>query len=117
MTEPRGGLTSTAKDIIRGLAEKAGLDDLREVLEQIERRTETDEADAEVWSAVPLTDAETRALEDRLRGRRPDLDVSYHVDPALLGGLIVRVGDRYVDGSLATRLGKLRQELLTGRAA
>lgn len=38
---------------------------------------------------------------------------SYHVDPAVLGGAIVRVGDRVYDGSLRRRLMRLRRQLLT----
>ena len=41
-------------------------------------------------------------LESRLRARYgSDLPIAYRVDPAILGGLIVRVGDRYIDGSVA----------------
>jgi len=37
--------------------------------------------------------------------------ISFRVDPAILGGLVVRVGDRIVDGSVAGRLENLRQNL------
>jgi ATP synthase F1 delta subunit len=109
-----GGLGAMARDAIRDLAERAGLDDLKRVLAQIEQHgDEGERPDAEVWSAVDLTPDERRQLEGTLRAAHgQDLEISYHVDAALLGGLIVRVGDRYVDGSLATKLGRLRQELV-----
>lgn len=72
---------------------------------------------AEVTSAVALTDEERRVIEERLHGAHgDDLPIRFHVDPSILGGVIVRVGDRYIDGSIAARLGQLRQEL-TGTAA
>jgi F-type H+-transporting ATPase subunit delta len=40
-----------------------------------------------------------------------DLDVRYKVDPTILGGLIVRVGDKLIDGSVASRLAAMKQVL------
>jgi F-type H+-transporting ATPase subunit delta len=64
---------------------------------------------ARVISAVDLTDAQLTALGDRLTemyGRR--IEVRYAVDPAIRGGLVVRVGDEVIDGSLASRLNDIR---------
>jgi F-type H+-transporting ATPase subunit delta len=64
---------------------------------------------AEVTSARALSDAEAaelkRVLKDRL-GREPLLTA--HVDPKLLGGLVLRVGSRMIDSSLRTKLDALR---------
>ncbi|MGK5114363.1 F0F1 ATP synthase subunit delta [Geodermatophilus sp. CPCC 205506] len=60
---------------------------------------------ARVTSAVPLTPAQERRLTDvlsRLYGRSIALQVS--VDPRILGGLVIRVGDEVIDGSVAHRL-------------
>jgi F-type H+-transporting ATPase subunit delta len=60
---------------------------------------------ARVVSAVPLTTAQERRLTElleRLYGRTMGLQVL--VDPAVLGGLVVRVGDEVIDGSIAHRL-------------
>ncbi|MCV2488767.1 F0F1 ATP synthase subunit delta [Geodermatophilus sp. YIM 151500] len=60
---------------------------------------------ARVTSAVPLTDAQERRLADvlgRIYGRTIGLQVT--VDPEVLGGLVVRVGDEVIDGSIAHRL-------------
>ena len=46
------------------------------------------------------------------RLRRVQLDVE--VDPSLLGGLVVRVGDRLIDGSVRSRLERLRNQLVSG---
>ena len=113
-----GGVTGAAKEFVRELAERAGLEDLKEGLAAIEQvARERRGAEAEVWTAVPLEAAERKTLDDWLRSHHGNaLAVRYHVEPAVLGGVIVRVGDRYLDGSLATRLGQLRQQLLTGSA-
>jgi F-type H+-transporting ATPase subunit delta len=66
-------------------------------------------------SASPLTKDEVRALTQRLEqetGGRIELDVE--IDPSLLGGLVVRVGDRLIDGSVRSRLERLRNQLVSG---
>jgi len=65
---------------------------------------------AEVTSAQPLTDAHVAALKEALKASsgRADVDVALKVDPAILGGLIVKLGSRMVDGSLRTKLNAIR---------
>jgi F-type H+-transporting ATPase subunit delta len=64
---------------------------------------------ADVTSARPLSAAETtelkRVLKDRL-SREPRL--ATHVDPKLLGGLVLKIGSRMIDTSLRTKLESLR---------
>ena len=70
---------------------------------------------ASVTSTLPLEPDEVRALEERLASatdRRVALDLK--VDPSLLGGLVVRLGDRLVDGSVRGRLERLRNRLVSG---
>jgi F-type H+-transporting ATPase subunit delta len=60
---------------------------------------------ARVTTAVPLTAAQEQRLTDalgRLYGRTVGLQVT--VDPSVLGGLVVQVGDEVIDGSIAHRL-------------
>jgi F-type H+-transporting ATPase subunit delta len=69
-------------------------------------------AEAVVTSAVPLETTELEALQQRLvamTGGRVELQ--QQVDPNLLGGLQVRVGDRLIDGSVRGRLERLRAGL------
>lgn len=68
---------------------------------------------AEITSALPLTESEQQAVkQDVLAKVGGAASVTFRVDPSILGGLIVRVGDRVVDGSVAGQLQGLRQTLL-----
>jgi F-type H+-transporting ATPase subunit delta len=65
-----------------------------------------------VKSAVPLTEAERQDLHTRLTDRfGPDLELQFDVDPSLIGGIYVRVGDQVIDGSIAGKLSALREQL------
>ena len=65
---------------------------------------------AEVTSAAPLSDEQVAALKEQLRGKAAgqEVEVSVKVDPALIGGLVVKLGSRMVDGSLRTKLNAIR---------
>ncbi len=66
-------------------------------------------------SAAPLTPDELGAVTARLEqytGGRIELETQ--VDPSLLGGIVVRVGDRLIDGSVRGRLERLRNQLVSG---
>lgn len=70
---------------------------------------------ATATSATPLAPTEVQALTARLEemtGGRVELRLE--VDPSLLGGLSVRVGDRLIDGSVRGRLERLRSQLVSG---
>lgn len=70
---------------------------------------------ATATSADALTPDETRALTERLEqltGGKVALDLQ--VDPSLLGGVVVRIGDRLIDGSVRSRLERLRNQLVSG---
>jgi len=69
---------------------------------------------AEVTVAEPLKDEHVEALKAalaELMGRGRSVEVGVKVDPSILGGLIVRLGSRMVDGSLKTKLTMLRTRM------
>jgi len=67
---------------------------------------------AHVRSAVALTADERAKLERTLVQRfGATVEAEYDIDPALLGGVVVRVGDEVIDGSLAGKLAALREQL------
>lgn len=70
---------------------------------------------ATVISAAALDKAEQAAIQQRL-GQLVGgtLEIEQQVDPAILGGVIVRLGDRMIDGSVRGRLERLRSRLEAG---
>jgi F-type H+-transporting ATPase subunit delta len=69
-------------------------------------------AEAEVCSAVELTVAQKKELTaalERLTGKK--IEPKYSLDPSVLGGAVVRIGDTIYDGSLRTRLNEMRARL------
>ncbi len=70
------------------------------------------EVTAEVTTAHPLDDAQLTQLADKLKAREGrSVTVKAHVDPAILGGLVVQIGSRMIDGSIRTRLNSLAQAM------
>lgn len=64
---------------------------------------------AEVTSAHPLTDLQEQQLRARLiEAGYARVEIVRHVDPSLLGGLVVRIGARLYDTSLKSRLQRLQ---------
>ncbi len=119
---------------IQAVAAKAGLDDLSGrflgVLAEHRRlfalpamakafadmlATYKGEIAAEVISAVPLGPAELETLKKSIAAFVGQaVTVETRVDPALLGGVVVRVGSRMLDASLRTKLQQLEQALKGG---
>lgn len=66
---------------------------------------------AEITSALPLTEAEKETVRKDIVSKIGSQAVSFRVDPSILGGLVVKVGDKVVDGSVAGQLEALRQSL------
>lgn len=67
---------------------------------------------AAITSAVELTKEERAKLADVLaKITNKKVQTSYAVDPSLIGGIVVRIGDRVIDGSIRTRLATMREHL------
>lgn len=72
---------------------------------------------ATVTSAVPLSKDDERAVERRLREiTGGTVVVETRVDQSILGGLVVRIGDRLIDGSTMSKLRALKRQLEGARA-
>ncbi len=70
-------------------------------------------AEAEVLSAVPLNDSQKKTLLRNLEsvtGKK--IQAKYSLDPTLLGGAVVRIGDTIYDGSVRNQLNRLRERLV-----
>ena len=108
------GVTATQLNLFRLLRRKGRLalgPDINSFFRELVDE-ERGVARAVVTSAVELDADRRTALEQRLAqqtGKRITLETQ--VDPSILGGLVVRIGDRLVDGSTRARLRALRTQL------
>jgi len=66
---------------------------------------------AEVTSALPLTDQEQDTVKNDVLAKVGAQAVTFRVDPYIMGGLVIKVGDKVMDGSVAGKLEGLRQNL------
>ncbi|NUQ36840.1 MAG: ATP synthase F1 subunit delta [Caldilineales bacterium] len=67
---------------------------------------------AVIHSAVPLSNEEKERIRNHLVAQfGANLEFLYQTDPDILGGLVVRVGDKLIDGSVRGRLDALRNSL------
>jgi F-type H+-transporting ATPase subunit delta len=70
------------------------------------------EVAAEVITAVPLREDQLAALKEALKSvTKQEVQIDLKVDPAIIGGLIVKVGSRMVDSSLRTKLNAMKQAM------
>jgi F-type H+-transporting ATPase subunit delta len=70
------------------------------------------ETTAEVVSAHPLAPIRSTRSKARLKNQTgKDVSIETMVDPAILGGLVVRIGSRQIDGSIRTKLNMLAQAM------
>ena len=68
----------------------------------------------EVISAVLLDEEQRAKVINDLKARYGDrLDLRFDVDPSLIGGLIIRIGDQVLDNSLRTRLSAIQRNMLS----
>ena len=107
---PSLGLDPITGRFLGVLADNGRLAELKSVI-RIVRELASDhrgETKAEVTSAYPLGDDQIAALKSKLKARvGRDVSIDLHVDPALLGGIIVRLGSQMIDASIATKLNTL----------
>ena len=103
------GLTRNFLGVLAGNGRLAALPDIIAAFAAI-AAAERGELTAEVTSAHALTKPQLTALAKKLKEREgKDVTITASVDPELLGGLVVKIGSRQIDGSIRTRLNSLAQ--------
>ena len=111
-----GRLTEELMGFLCIMLEKDRQNDMIPILDHFVRRVKEYKkiGSAFVTSAVPLKDEQKARLEAKLLETTSyrELETSYDTDPSLLGGMVIRIGDRVVDSSIKTRLYGLKKELL-----
>ncbi|ETN70087.1 hypothetical protein RB195_005474 [Necator americanus] len=111
------GLTKESTNFLGILAENGRLSKLEAVVASYEHimRAHRGELFVQVTSAEPLSKSHESALSDALHKMAKSgqkLNVTYTVKPAIMGGLVVTIGDKYVDLSIASRIKKLKETLV-----
>lgn len=108
------GLSELTRNFLGVLAENRRVAELPAMIRAFHAiaAAQRGEVTAEVASAHSLTDAQIAALETKLRAREGrTVKLKTRVDPDLLGGLVVTVGSKRIDGSIRTRLNSLAQAM------
>jgi F-type H+-transporting ATPase subunit delta len=109
---PRASPTTTA--LVSFVVASGRGRDLPAIVERLVARAaeERQHAVAEVRSAIPLDDDQRRRLEQALsKSLGKQVEVKVVVDPSVMGGLVTRVGDTVIDGTIRHRLDKLRETI------
>jgi len=114
------GLQPVSKIVARLLTlvvENDDIDEIEQIVEAFEQRVLDlhHVVRADITSAVPLPDDKVRAIEASLAeasGAR--VVITPRVDPAILGGVVAKVGSRVYDGSVARHLARIRARLVSG---
>jgi F-type H+-transporting ATPase subunit delta len=107
-------LEDSGRAFLRLLTENGRLDFLPEIAARFKELEAEDGniADVEVVSATALDERQKERLAAALRSRlRREVRLACAVDPALIGGAVVRSGDMLIDGSLRGKLERLETEL------
>ena len=105
------------RNLVLLLARRGRLSILPHVARELKRLVDLEHGVvvANVTSAQPLEPAELAAIAERVAATSGSrVEVHSAVDPALIGGLTVRVGDRLIDASVRGRLSRSRESLVAG---
>lgn len=103
-----------ALNLAKLLVQRSRTRDARAISDAFNRLADTHEGivDAQVTTAVPMDGDQSARIEQQIAsavGKRIRLTTA--VDPAILGGVVIRVGDQLVDGSVSGRLKSLKKQL------
>uniref|UniRef100_A0AC34RKG1 ATP synthase subunit O, mitochondrial n=1 Tax=Panagrolaimus sp. JU765 TaxID=591449 RepID=A0AC34RKG1_9BILA len=111
-------ISKEAANLVELLAENGRLSKLEAVINAFETimRAHKGELFVQVTSAEPLSKKHESALSDALQKFAKDgqkLHITFATKPSIIGGLVVTIGDKYVDLSIASRIKKYTEALET----
>ena len=110
----RAGIGGTAADFLRLVTANRRLFAVRDMIRALRVLVarHKGEVTAHVTVAEPLADRHLAALKDALKSvTSKDVTLDIKVEPAIIGGLVVKVGSRMVDASLKTKLNSIRHAM------
>ncbi|MGZ2410908.1 F-type H+-transporting ATPase subunit delta [Sphingomonas sp. F9_3S_D5_B_2] len=107
---PQLGLDPITTNFVGVLARNGRKRELRSVIRAFRRLAaeHRGETTAEITTARPLNDDQLAQLKQQLRARAGrDVNLDMTVDPAILGGIVVKLGSQQIDASIRTKLNRL----------
>jgi len=110
----REGIDKPVRNLVAVLIDHRRVQFLPRIIEQLEKELDSrlGFAEAQISSVRELGDAEKRALEAQVaKTTGKKVRAQYALDPALLGGAVVRVGSTIYDGSVKGQLEKIREAI------
>ncbi len=108
------GLSRLVRSFLGVVARNRRLRALPAIIRAFEARVDALEGveTAQVRAAHPLSQSQLEALKRQLKARTgADMRLDVTIDPAILGGLVVRIGSTQIDSSVRTRLDRLAQQM------
>ncbi|MFN8676027.1 MAG: F0F1 ATP synthase subunit delta [Thermomicrobiales bacterium] len=115
-------LPSTVQPELRNLAKLLVVRDRTNLIPQIREifedqvRAERGITVAQVTTSEPLTAEEETLVREKLAAMTGNtIEITATVDPDIIGGIVVRIGDQVIDGSVRNKLERMRTRLVAGR--
>jgi len=118
LTEILGDADELIRNVLLLAAEKGRIGDVEDIAREFERLVAREERRlaVDLTTAYELSDDEAADLIRQIEeasGRK--VDAKRHVDPSLIGGLVLQAGSLRLDASVRGRLNRLRRELVPSR--
>jgi F-type H+-transporting ATPase subunit delta len=107
-----------ARNLVKLLIERdraAMIPEIKEIFDD-QVRAERGIVVADVTTAEQLTDAERELVRRKIEALTgKTVELALRIGPEIIGGIIIRIGDQVIDGSVRNKLDKMRARLLAGR--
>jgi F-type H+-transporting ATPase subunit delta len=114
----KAGIGGIAANFLNVLAANRRLFAVRDMIRDFNKllAQHKGEVTAEVTAAETLSDTQLKALKGALKTvTGKDVDLNIRIDPAIIGGLVVKLGSRMVDSSLRTKLNSIKYAMKEAR--
>ncbi len=114
----KAGISGIAAKFLNVIASNRRLFAVRDMIKNFRKllAQHKGEVTAEVTAAEKLSDTQLGALKGALKSvTGKDVDLNVRVDPAIIGGLVVKLGSRMVDSSLRTKLNSIKYAMKEAR--
>ena len=115
----KGRVSDEMTGFLYTVEEKGRFDSIREILEYfVEKIKELKGIGiAHIKTPMPLNDTQKKEVEKKLLDTTSykEIEAEYSVDETLIGGMVIRIGDRVVDSSVSNKIEELKRQLLKVR--